>query len=170
MTRGNGWALAGMALLSAHLSAWPHLTSVSGGTRGPGRIGTGTGSMEVNDSLKASVDLYAYLPDSRAWDWRSGEPLGPGGKMPLYHNRYLYREAPFDRAYLLREDLRPRYQDFSYLPLWQPMQLAARVRYRFFPGVWGTLGLDYTGDAVQISSTSRIWVASLEDICTASPV
>lgn len=143
-------ALAAAALLAAGLPAWSHLTSVSGGTRGPGRIGTGTGSMEVNDSLKASVDLYGYLPDSRAWNMKSGEPLGPGGKMPLNHNRYLYREGPFDRPYLLREDLRPLYQDFSYLPLWQPMQLAARLRYRFFPGVWGAFGLDYTGDAVQI--------------------
>lgn len=151
-------------LLSAHLPAWSHLTSVSGGTRGPARIGTGTGSMEVNDSLKASLDLFVYLPESRAWNWKSGEPLGPGGKMPLNFNRYLYREGPFDRGYLLREDLRPMYQDFSYLPLWQPMQLATRLRYRFFPGVWGTLGLDYTGDAVQISAKDATQILEIGEL------
>lgn len=143
----------GLALIAAAWSALPaHLTSVPGGTRGPGRIGTGTGSMEVNDSLTASLDLFGYLADSRASAWRRGDPLGPGGKPSLTYNRYLYRELPFDRPYLLREELRPLYQDFAYLPLWQPTQLAARARYRFLPGVWGTLGLEHNGDVVQISA------------------
>ena len=108
--------------------------------------GSRTSSNEVDDSLKASIDFFTYISQTEAKDWRTGEPLGSGGKLPLTHDLALYKEDPVNKPYSYQKDLLPQYQDFSYIPLWQPLQLESRFNYRFFPRVWGILSLDYNGD------------------------
>ncbi len=102
--------------------------------------------MEVDDSLKASVDLFGYLSQSEAGGGISGQPLGAGGKLPLAYDLSLYREDPANKPYSYQKDLWPQYQDFSYIPTWQPNQLEARLNYRFFPRVWGVASLYFNDD------------------------
>ncbi|MEO6095690.1 MAG: hypothetical protein ABIW76_08420 [Fibrobacteria bacterium] len=108
--------------------------------------GSKTSTNEVDDSLKASIEVFTYLSQTGAGDWHTGEPLGPGGKLPLAYDLALYKEDPVNKPYSYQKDLWPQYQDFSYVPLWQPIQLESRLHYRFFPRVWGTMSLDYNGD------------------------
>jgi hypothetical protein len=97
------------------------------------------------------VDFFGYLSGSAASGWRSGEPLGAGGKISLFYNNYLSREAPFERPGLLKKDYWPQYRDFSYNPLWQPSQLGVRTQYRFVPTLRGTVTAVHFGSIDQIT-------------------
>lgn len=112
--------------------------------------------LEVDDSLKFALDFFGYFGSALASGYRGGEPLGSGGKIPLFYNQRLYTEAPFDRAHLVKPDLRPQYGDFSYIPLWQPTQYAMRTQYRFYPRLWGSLSLSYSDDPVRTEAVDQV--------------
>lgn len=120
------------------------------GTHGPasgpvGHVGAGVATIRPDEKLKLSIDLFGYLSGSVASGWHGGEPLGAGGKIPLFYNQSLYREGPFERTGLAKKDYWPQYRDFSYNPLWQPTQLGVRVQYRFLPTLQGTVTPVYFG-------------------------
>jgi hypothetical protein len=115
------------------------------GSAGVAHAGAGIAAIEPDDSLKLSVDIFGYFAASLASGWRTGEPLGAGGKIPLFYNQALHREGPFERSDLVKKDYWPQYRDFSYNPLWIPSQLGLRTQYRFIPSVQGTVTAVYFG-------------------------
>jgi hypothetical protein len=115
------------------------------GSTGVAHAGAGIAAIRSDDSLKLSVDLFGYLAGSLASGWHTGEPLGAGGKPPLFYNYNLHREGPYERAVLSHRDYWPQYRDFSYNPLWMPSQLGVRAQYRFLPSVQGTITTVYFG-------------------------
>ena len=123
-----------------------------GGAAAGGVSHAGAGIVTLRpDDLKLSVDFFGYLSGSATSGWRSGEPLGAGGKVSLFYNNYLAREAPFERAGLMKKDYWPQYRDFSYNPLWQPSQLGVRTQYRFVPTLRGTVTAVYFGSIDQVT-------------------
>ena len=128
--------------------AWPHGDD-GGGGGGHAASGSGLSMLEADDSLKFAVDLYGYFGSSWASGYHTGDPLGAGGKIPVYYNQRLYTEAPFDRPHLVKPSLRPQYGDFSYIPVWQPTQAEIRAQYRFLPRLWGSGSLSFSADPVK---------------------
>jgi hypothetical protein len=116
-----------------------------GPTGGAAHAGAGIAVIRPDESLKLSVDVLGYLSGSLASAWRTGEPLGAGGKIPLFYNQKLHIEAPFERAAPAKRDYWPQYRDFSYIPVWLPSQLGARVQYRFLPTLGATVSAVYFG-------------------------
>jgi hypothetical protein len=112
---------------------------------GSAHAGAGIATIRPDESLKLSVDLLGYLSGSLASEWRTGEPLGAGGKIPLFYNQNLHLEAPFERAGPAKRDYWPQYRDFSYIPVWLPSQLGARVHYRFLRTLAATVSAVYFG-------------------------
>jgi hypothetical protein len=134
-----------VALVSvAPASAFAH-GSHGAGSAAVGHAGARISTIEPDETLKLSVDLFGYLTASMASGGRTGEPLGAGGKMSLFYNQRLHRESPFDRAGLAQKDYWPQYRDFSYNPLWTPSQLGVRAQYRFLPEVQGAITAAYFG-------------------------
>jgi hypothetical protein len=114
--------------------------------------GAGIVTLRPDEDLKLAVDFFGYVSGSAASGWRSGEPLGPGGKIPLFYNNYLPREFPLERAGLAKKDYWPQYRDFSYNPLWQPSQLGVRTQYRFIPTLRATVTAVYFGSLDQVTA------------------
>jgi hypothetical protein len=137
-------SLLALALTLAPRPARAH-GNHGGAAAGTAHPGAAIATIRPDESLELSVDLVAYVSTALASGWRSGEPLGAGGKMPLFYNQRLYLEAPFERAGLAKKDYWPQYRDFSYIPLWQPTQVAARVQYAFVPTFRGTVSIAYFG-------------------------
>jgi len=121
------------------------------GSAGAGHFGAGIVTIRPDEDARFAIDLYGYFAASLARGWRMGEPLGAGGKLPLYYNQYLYREGPFERAALAKKDYWPQYRDFSYVPLWQPSQLGIRAQYRFLPTVQGTVTVAHFGSVDRVT-------------------
>jgi hypothetical protein len=119
--------------------------SHGGPSGGASHSGAGIAAIRPDPSLRLSVDVLGYLSGSLASSWRTGEPLGAGGKIPLFYNQHLHLEAPFERASPAKRDYWPQYRDFSYIPVWLPSQLGARVQYRFLPGLQATASAVYFG-------------------------
>ena len=145
----------GVLLFSIYMFQSPaigHPGHGHGTASSPKHSGAGIASIKTDDSLKASVDVYGYLAGSAASRFGTGQPLGAGGKIPLYYNQWLYRENPYDRAELTKKDYWPQYRDFSYNPLWQPSQFGTRAQYRFFPGLWATASLNYFGSLDKVTA------------------
>jgi hypothetical protein len=139
------------ALLAA---LWPHGVDIrsagahgshGGPSGGASHSGAGIATIRPDESLKLSVDVLGYLGGSMASGWRTGEPLGAGGKIPLFYNQNLHIEAPFERATPAKRDYWPQYRDFSYIPVWLPPQVGARVQYRFLPGLQAAVSAVYFG-------------------------
>ncbi len=156
------WRVLGTAILTAIILPMAH-----GGGEGSSDeeqvrdSGNKVSTIEANDSLEVSLDVFGYISRSQGNDWRQGEPLGAGGKIPLAYDLSLYREEPFNKSYSYQKDLLPLYQDFSYIPLWQPNQLETRLNYRFFPRVWGTVSIDFNdaptkADGKVVTNTPQI--------------
>lgn len=152
--------LLGIAISSP---VWPHGADFDPEFRPP-HIGTGLEMVEPDDSLKLSLDLFGYLSGAAAGGFRTGEPLGAGGKIPHYYNQRLYQSQPFNRPHLIKEDLRPQYGDFSYIPLWQPTQFELRAQYRFFPRLWGSAAMAYSAELVSAEADDALHVPVIEEV------
>ena len=139
-----------------------------GGDSGPpiraAHIGSGVAMLEPDDSLDLCLDFYGYLGSAYASGARAGEPLGAGGKPSLYYNQWLYKDEPADRAHLEKPSLSPGFEDFSYIPIWQPNQAELRLQYRFSPRVWGSLSLGYSDDPVQTEADDAVHAPLLEEL------
>jgi hypothetical protein len=123
-----------------------------GGVSGPmSHAGAGIATLRPDESLKLSIDFFGYVNGSAAAGWRTGEPLGAGGKIPFFYNQWLYREGPFERTALAKKDFWPQYRDFSYIPLWQPSQLGMRTQYRLVPTLQATFTVVYFGSLDRIT-------------------
>jgi hypothetical protein len=145
---GRVWVIAaafsGLCCLLQPAVTWGH-GSHGGASAGTAHAGAGIAAIKPDESLQLSVDLFGYYAASFAPGWRTGEPLGAGGKISTYYNHALHREGPFERSDLVKKDYWPQYRDFSYNPLWIPSQLGVRTQYRFVPSVQGTVTLVYFG-------------------------
>lgn len=146
-SHGYAWVLFCLLGLSGR-PGWSH-GDHGGGGGGNAASGTGLSALETDDSAKVAVDFYGYFGSSWASGYRGGDPLGAGGKIPVYYNQRLYLEGPFDRPHLVKPSLRPQYGDFSYIPTWQPTQTGIRAQYRFLPRFWGSASLVYSSDPVK---------------------
>jgi hypothetical protein len=146
----RGVVLMLLAALVAPRGAWGH--GSHGQSAGPvGHVGAGIATFRPDDSLELAIDLFGYLTASAAAGWRTGEPLGAGGKIPQFYNQYLYQMAPFERTALAKRDYWPQYRDFSYNPLWQPSQLGMRAQYQFVPSLRGTVTAVYFGSLDRVT-------------------
>lgn len=116
MKSGNAMGFHGYAFVLFCLfgllsrPAWSH-GDHGGGGGGHAASGTGLSSLERDDSAKVAVDLFGYFGSSWASGYRAGDPLGAGGKIPVYYNQRLNTEGPFDRLHLVKPSLRPQYGD-----------------------------------------------------------
>ncbi len=160
----TGSAAITFALMLWAIPAWPHGddTGPKGGK--PGHVGADVDLMEPDDSLPLCLDLYGYLGSSRAGGLRAGEPLGAGGKMPVYYNQKLYQESPAERPHMEQPDLRPGYSDFSYIPIWQPDQAEMRAQYRFLPRIWGSLSLAFSAEPNQVEMEDASHALQIEEL------
>jgi hypothetical protein len=148
------WLLIGglvtAALTASSAAAFGH--GSHGPSSGPvGHVGAGIATVRPDETLKLSLDLFGFLSGSLASGWRTGEPLGAGGKIPAFYNQHLYLLGPFERTGLAKKDYWPQYRDFSYNPLWQPSQLGMRVQYQFVPTLRGTVTAAYFGSLDRVT-------------------
>lgn len=154
VVRRRGAFFHGSAV-AALLAAAP-APALGHGSHGPaagpvGHVGAGIATFRPDDSLRLAIDLFGYVSGSAAAGWRTGEPLGAGGKIPAFYNQHLYQGGPFERTGLAKRDYWPQYRDFSYNPLWQPSQLGMRAQYQFLPSLRGTVTAVYFGSLDRVT-------------------
>lgn len=143
---GSSWAALAALVNLVGASGLVHAHGSHGvGSSVVGHAGARISTIEAAEDLDLSVDLFGYFSGSMASAWRTGEPLGAGGKMPLFYNQRLHRENPFERADLVKRDYWPQYRDFSHHPLWTPSQLGVRAQYRFLPELQSSITAAYFG-------------------------
>ncbi|GEM_PF-3729454 len=152
-----------LAMLAIPPMSWSHGADAAAAIH-PAHIGSGVDMLEPDDSLKIAVDMFGYLANSWTSTLGVGTPLGAGGKGPRYYNQWLYKNGPFDRPHLEKPDLRPGYEDFSYVPIWQPDQLELRTQYRFLPRIWGSLSLGYDADPITTESEDALHAPTVEEL------
>jgi hypothetical protein len=156
------WFLSLVLLATPNLT-WSHGADATAAAH-PAHIGSGVDMLEPDDSLKIAVDMFGYLANSWTSTLGVGTPLGAGGKGPQYYNQWLYKNGPFDRPHLEKPDLRPGYEDFSYVPMWQPDQLELRTQYRFLPRIWGSISLGYDADPINTETEDALHAPTLEEL------
>jgi hypothetical protein len=138
--------LPGMLALPSRASG--HGAHAVGKSSSVSHLGARIATIDSDESLKLSIDFEGYFSGSVSSGWGTGEPLGAGGKMPLYYSQFLHLEAPYDRPDLARRDYWPQYRDFSYVPLWQPSQFGVRVQYALVHTVRATVAVEYFGGSM----------------------
>lgn len=145
-------------------------TSIGGqggafGGSGAGRSFSGASIYDLNDSVRAAIDVFANLGYSLSEDLQGGEPLGPGGSISNVYNSFLYLQSTGQSPAPIRADDRIFQSDFGYTPIWQGNTVSTRIRYRFLPDLWGSMTLDCNLDNLAQNAqsvTSYVQLGSLE--------
>ena len=89
--RGLGILASGLVALTALWLSQAGTARAHGNHGGAvgvaGHSGAGISTLEPDEGLAFALDLFGYFSGAIASGWRVGEPLGPGGKLPLYYNQ-----------------------------------------------------------------------------------
>lgn len=129
--------------------------------KGKGFLKSGT---EVDDSTRLTLDLYGNIGVflSHRKGFLGGEPLGAGGKGPVFYKCLLFPGNPF-AALPPTVEANVEDSDFGYIPLWDPNELSIRLKYRFSRQLYSMIDLGFTEDkGTQEGGAS--WSASLSQL------